>query len=503
MSGTVDLVRRFDGLRALVIGDAILDSYLRGTVARLCSEGPVPVVSKTGQESSPGGAANTAANLRALGAEVIYLGVVGADPAACTLRHALRERDVDDAWLVEDEAAETLHKLRILAGDQYVVRVDEGETRRASAGAEARLLAHVDDAFPLADVVVVSDYGYGAVSDVVIERLRALIAASPRLLVVDAKDVRRFHRSGATLIAPNHLEARMAVEPAVRPDPEVCLAEVERIGRRLLAMVDARYAAITLAAQGVLLLGRDGTADHLPTRPVVHADDVGAGDSFTAAAALALAAGGEPVDAVRIGIEAAGIAVTKPRTAVVPREDLLRRLGRGEDVVGPGVAALAARIDADRVAGRTVVFTNGVFDLLHAGHVQFLRMARELGDILVVGVNSDASVRRLKGKSRPINSERDRLALVAALDVVDHAILFEDDTPASLIRALRPHLHVKGGDYANTEIPEADAVREVGARSVILPRIGLASTTGVIDRVLATATNGSAPRSRARTGVVR
>ena len=490
---TVDLVRRFAGLRAVVIGDAILDSYLRGTVVRLCSEGPVPIVSKTGQESSPGGAANTAANLRALGAEVRYLGIVGPDAAAAGLRQALRERDVDDTCIVEDAAVETLHKLRILAGEQYVVRVDEGETRRPSPNAIARLLAHLDEVLPRADLVVVSDYGYGAVPDAVIERL-GNPATRPPVLVVDAKDVRRFSHVGATLLTPNHLEARLAVEPSVRPNPEVDVADLERIGRRLLATIDAQHAAITMAAAGVLLLGQDGSAVHLPARPVVHADDVGAGDSFTAAAALALAAGGSPVEATGIGIEAAGIAVTKPRTAVVPWEELRRRLDRGQDVVAPMATELAARIDAERLAGRTVVFTNGVFDLLHAGHVQFLRMAKELGDVLVVAVNSDASVRRLKGKSRPINSERDRLALIAALDVVDHAILFEDDTPASLIRALRPHLHVKGGDYADSELPEADAVREVGARSVILPRIGLASTTGLIDRVLATApgrVNGS------------
>jgi D-beta-D-heptose 7-phosphate kinase/D-beta-D-heptose 1-phosphate adenosyltransferase len=490
MSMTIDLVRRFRGLRAVVIGDAILDSYVRGTVARLCSEGPVPVVSKTGQETSPGGAANTAANLRALGADVRYLGIVGADSAAASLREALRARQVDDTWLIEDQSVETLHKLRILAGDQYVVRVDEGETRRPSPDATARLLAHLDDVLQQVDVVVVSDYGYGAVPDAVIERLRAMKTAAGPVLVVDAKDVRRFAQVEATLVTPNHLEARLAVEPAVRPNPEVQLAEVERVGRRLLEMVDAQHAAITIAADGVLLLGQDGSATHLPARPVVHADAVGAGDSFTAAAALALAAGGSPVEAARIGIEAAGIAVTKPSTAVVPWEELRRRLDRGEDVVAPAARALAARIDAERVAGRTVVFTNGVFDLLHAGHVQFLRMAKELGDVLVVAVNSDASVRRLKGNCRPINCERDRLDLVAALDVVDHAIMFEDDTPASLIRALRPHIHVKGGDYADLELPEADAVREVGAKSVILPRIGLTSTTRVIDRVLATAWDG-------------
>lgn len=491
MSGTVELVRRFATLRVVVIGDAILDSYLRGTVARLCSEGPVPIVAKTGQEDTPGGAANTAANLRALGADVIYLGLVGADAAAATLRQTLRDRDIEDRWLVEDDTTETLHKLRIIAGDQYVVRVDEGETQRPSERAIDQLLDRMKEVVPEADVVVVSDYGYGAVPDAVIDWLREADATKRPILVVDAKDVRRFRDVGATLLTPNHLEARIAVEPSIRPNPVIDVADLERIGHRLLETTDARHVAITIASDGVLLLGQDGAATHLPARPVAHADVVGAGDSFTAAAALTLAVGKTPLEAVRVGIEAAGIAVTKPRTAVVNAAELSRRLDRGEDVIAAAAGPLAAHIDAERVAGRSVVFTNGVFDLLHAGHVQFLRMAKELGDVLIVAVNSDVSVRRLKGKSRPINNEEDRLALVAALDVVDHAILFEDDTPASLIRVLRPHIHVKGGDYADAELPEADAVREVGARSVILPRIGPASTTGLIDRVLATVPSGA------------
>ncbi|MBX6342716.1 MAG: bifunctional hydroxymethylpyrimidine kinase/phosphomethylpyrimidine kinase, partial [Thermomicrobiaceae bacterium] len=304
MATAIDIVRRFRRLRALVLGDAMLDSYLEGTAARLCTEGPVPVVRKTAEERAPGGAANTAANLRALGAEVAFVGLVGRDVAGALLRKALRERGVDDAWLVEDGSVTTLHKLRILADGQYVVRFDEGETRDCAPEAREALLQALDRAYPRCDVVVVSDYTYGVCGDDLLARLRALRAERPVPLVVDSKAIHRFRDVGATVVTPNYLEARLAVVPSAAANGRVDLAEVERIGRRLLATIDAEQAAITLGADGVLLLERDGGALHLPAHPVPGANDVGAGDSFTAALALAIAAGADSAEAARIGIDA-------------------------------------------------------------------------------------------------------------------------------------------------------------------------------------------------------
>jgi len=250
-----------------------------------------------------------------------------------------------------------------------------------------------------------------------------------------------------------------------------------------------------MAAEGVFLIDCHGTALHLPVHPVPQANDVGAGDSFAAAMALALAAGASIDKAARIGIDAAGIAVTKRWTSVVNYQELLQRVSLTDHIslteVGPqeALSRLATQLDRERLAGRTIVFTNGIFDILHAGHVEFLRQAKELGDVLVVGINSDRSTRRLKGKSRPINSERDRMALVAALDAVDHVVLFDQDTPAELISMLRPHIHVKGGDYADEVLPEAQAVHEVGGRIVILPLADSISTSSVIDRIIALASD--------------
>lgn len=487
----VDVVRGFQGLRALVVGDAMLDSYLEGVATRLCKEGPVPVVRKVAEERAPGGAANAAANLAALGAEVRFVALVGRDDAGARLRTALRDRGVDDAWLIEDEAVATLHKLRVLANGQYVVRFDEGETRGVSATGRAALLARASDAFADCDLVLIPDYDYGAVTDALIGRLRDLRAEHPCPLAVDAKRIARYAEARATLVTPNLREARLAVDPQAPADDPIAGAEARRVARRLRGRLDADYLAVTMAADGVLLLDRAGGERHLPVPPVPRAGDVGAGDSFTAAAVLALASGAPAEQAVRIGIDAAAIAITRQRTSVVPYQELLRRASLDDRAAPLSLKELAVRLDIERFGGKTIVFTNGVYDILHAGHVQLLQRAKTLGDILVVGVNSDASTRRLKGPTRPINREADRRALVAALGPVDHALIFDEDTPAETIRALRPDVHVKGGDYVADELPEIDAVREVGARVEILSLVAGRSTTNVISQIASLVHDGA------------
>ncbi len=391
MTTAVNLVRGFRHLRALVIGDAMLDTYLEGTATRLCREGPVPVVRKTAELYAPGGAANTAANLRALDADVIFLGFVGHDTTGTLLRSALRKLGVEDASLVEDEFASTLHKLRILADGQYVVRFDDEETHHYSSESHTQLLANLEKAFPSCDLVVVSDYCYGVVSDRIIDRLRALRAAHPKVLLVDSKDLHHFRDVGATVITPNHLEAQLLVGytrdtslGVFRPDTlareaDTSLSEIERIGQHLLTMIDTEHAAITMAGDGVLLIDRRGRTLHLPTHPVSQPNDVGAGDSFAAAMALALAAGGNVEEAARIALDAASIAVTKRWTAVVHYQELLQRvslrdharysrplISLSEAWTPEALSQLMTQLDAQRLRDQRIVFTNGVFDLLSA-----------------------------------------------------------------------------------------------------------------------------------------
>lgn len=497
MTTPIDLVRSFQSLRVIVIGDLMLDSYFEGTAARLCSEGPVPVVRRTRVDRVPGGAANVGANLRAMGAEVRLIGLIGADSAGATLRQALRERDIDDRWLVEDDASSTLHKLRILADGQYVVRFDEGDTASASSSARQELVTNLEAAFDSCDLIVVPDYTYGVISEDTLAALKGVRRDHPVKLVVDSKDLRRFHDCQASAVTPNHREARLMIGRISEPGELDLQADAIAVGRELLGRIDAELAAITLAGDGVMLVGRDEPARHLPSFPVERANDVGAGDTFTSALALALAAGGAAADAAGIALEAAAIAVTKPRTAIVEHQELLRRVSLRafnplDDDLGGAAERLAALLDTDRLLDKSIVFTNGVFDILHAGHIDFLKRAKALGDVLVVGVNSDRSARKLKGPNRPINNQNDRLALVSALEPVNHAVLFDEETPAELIRRLRPHIHAKGGDYAGRDLPETDAVLAAGGRVVVLPLAGSSSTTSVIDRIvtLSTASTG-------------
>jgi len=494
MPSLVEIVRRFRDLRVVVIGDAMLDTYRIGSASRLCTEGPVPVVVESETWQTPGGAANAAANLRALGAEVRVVGIVGPDHSGTILRASLADHGVSDRWLVEDSSVTTMCKERLIADGQYVVRMDTGSTRACSPAGIQQLVSNLRAAFDTCDAVVISDYGYGATPDAVLAVLRELRAVRNVPLVVDSKYLWRFSAMQATVVTPNHHEARALVAASVAGAD----MDLPVVGTALLKRVDCEHAAITLAADGVLIASRSGTTVHIPAHPIANPADVGAGDSFTSALALGLAAGAEVADAARIAIDAAAIAVMKPRTAIVDQQELLQRVslrglhglhGRHDPTSSSqGEASLLAeKLLVDRLAGRMIVFTNGIFDILHAGHIAFLREARAMGDVLVVGVNSDMSLGRMPAQRRPINSERDRRALIAALDPVDHALLFDESNPSALIRLLHPHIHVKGGDYAAEALPEAEAVHEVGGRIVILPLAGEDTTRAMIDRILSIA----------------
>ena len=490
-ASAVDVVRGFPGLRVLVVGDAMLDTWLEGEAIRLCKEAPVPVVREASTTHCAGGAANTAANLAALGAEVSFVSLIGRDSAGDHLRQALREAGIDDAGLVEDGDVSSLHKLRVIANGQYVVRFDEGDTEQASAPGRALILRRIADMYARCDAVVVSDYCHGAICDEVIGTLIRLRERGQKVIVVDSKEIARFCELQATMVTPNLREAHHAADPRGSLDPRSTLTAAREIGARLRSLLRADQIAVTMANEGVLLIGPTGEQTHLPCHPVERAGDVGAGDTFTAAAALALTMGAPAALAVRVGIDSASIAVTRSRTSVVSYQDLLRRVSLDDNPDPLSLKDVVARLEGERFLGKRIVFTNGVFDILHAGHVQLLRRARALGDVLVVGLNSDASTRRLKGPTRPVNRESDRIALVSALDVVDYAVLFDEDTPAELIRAIRPHVHVKGGDYMAEFLPEIEAVHEVGAEVEILSLVAGRSTTALIDRIVATATAAS------------
>jgi rfaE bifunctional protein kinase chain/domain len=327
------LLRRFHNLCVLVVGDVMLDTYLEGEATRLCSEGPVPVVRKTEKQRVPGGAANTAANVRALGAEVLLLGVVGHDSAGSLLREALRERGISDRWLVEDATLSTLHKLRVIANGHYVVRYDEGSKRdqACSPTAQQQLLSHLDELHRQCDVIIISDYCYGVLFPELIARLHSLQRMHPRPWLIDSKALQRYQSVPATILTPNYSEAlallaQLQGRPSDYDHSGANLAEVEQAARLLLSYFRTACIVLTLGPHGVFLLEHSGDMLHLPAHSVDCVSDIGAGDTFSSALALVLGAGGTLHEAAAIGIDAAGIAVSKPRTAAVQYQELWRRV---------------------------------------------------------------------------------------------------------------------------------------------------------------------------------
>jgi len=479
-------IQAFADLNVVIIGEAMLDSYLEGTTGRLCREAPVPIVALQNRRNAPGGAANSAVNARALGASVRFLSVVGDDAEAGWLRESLEARGVplDPRDLLVDPDRRTLAKQRVIAESQLLVRFDQGTTTAISTRTEARLIARLIELFPRVDAVIVSDYGYGILTPKVIVTLAQLQdEAAPKVVVVDSKTLASYRDVAPTAVKPNYGEAAELL--GWDKFAGSTLGRAERIAsasERILDLSGAKIAAVTLDTDGALVVERDRAPYRTYARAEHHSRAAGAGDTFLATLALSLAAGADTPAASELASAAAAVVVGHEGTVPCSVGELLTRVAPGTKPTAD-LSALAARLDADRRRGLRVVFTNGCFDILHRGHVTYLSAAKAQGDILVVGVNSDAGIKRLKGPDRPINTLEDRVEVLAALSCVDHLIPFDDDTPERLIEALRPDVFVKGGDYTRDRLPEAALVERLGGEVRILPFVADRSTTRIIERI--------------------
>jgi D-beta-D-heptose 7-phosphate kinase/D-beta-D-heptose 1-phosphate adenosyltransferase len=484
------LLDTFAALRVLVIGDAMQDAYLHGASSRLCREAPVPIVAVDARHEVPGGAANVAVNVRALGAHVAMLSVVGDDEAGAALRASLAVRGIDVASVLVDPRRATLAKHRVFAGTQMVVRFDVGTTERVDRAREAELVERLGALCGAHDAVIVSDYGYGVLTPRLVAALAEWQARAPRVIVVDSKTLPAYRDVGVTAVKPNYdetvrlLGGRPVVRAGARADG------LARYGRRLLELTGAQIAAVTLDTDGAIFFERGRAPYRTYARPADHSRATGAGDTFAGALALALAAGGDVAATAEIASAAAAIVVAKEGTASCSLGELCGYVA-GEQKVASDLVALLTRLDGVRHAGKRVVLTNGCFDILHSGHIGYLNAAKALGDVLVVGVNTDASVRRLKGPGRPINTFEERAAVLAGLSAVDHIVAFDEDTAEALCRAVRPHVFAKGGDYTRERLPEAAVVEAHGGQVHILPFLRDRSTSSIIDRVRARETSAA------------
>jgi D-beta-D-heptose 7-phosphate kinase/D-beta-D-heptose 1-phosphate adenosyltransferase len=481
--------------RVLVVGDLILDRYVSGEVRRISPEAPIPVLAAESSEYRLGGAGNVAVNLATMEARVQVVGVVGSDRPAGIMEGIFGDLGIR-ADLVPDSSKPTVQKSRMLSGVHQMLRVDWEDTRPIEGAVLQSVRECVEKNLAETDILVLSDYGKGTLPPGLLRSILTAAQAQGVPVVVDPKGADYSRYRGATLLTPNRREAEVAVGCALDSDEAIVEA-----GNRLKEQVQVDKVVITLGPRGIYF--RDGDRDgqrgpegRIPTMARAVYDVTGAGDTVVALLAICLAEGWDLEPAVDLANHAAGIVVAKLGAHSVRRSELLARLREPPPDDGPiqvlgqthpkqlDPSNLKGLIEAWKSAQHRVVFTNGCFDVLHAGHVQYLRFARSQGDVLLVGVNSDASVARLKGEGRPIHSLADRMSVLAALEMVDGVVSFDTDTPLDLVEQVTPDVLIKGEDWGDRGVVGREWVESHGGKVILAPLLEGRSTSAVIESLL-------------------
>ncbi|MEH6696995.1 MAG: D-glycero-beta-D-manno-heptose 1-phosphate adenylyltransferase [Hyphomonas sp.] len=481
----IALVRAAAGKRVVCVGDVMLDRFVYGHVARISPEAPVPIMRRTREAAMPGGAGNVGRNLSTLGMRTSLIGVVGDDAEGRALAELLGQIDGVESDLIVMRDRPTTLKTRFVAGGQQLLRVDAEDTKAIDLSTEADLVVSLEDAAKDASLIILSDYAKGAVTPGVIEAAIAAGRAHGIPVIADPKGL-DFARYGAVdVLKPNAVELSQAMGLPVETDRDAA----EALGQAL-SILPAKAIVVTRAAKGMSFANQGGEVMHRSGEAREVYDVSGAGDTSIAALALGLAAGGTMEEAVSLAIAASGIAVGKSGTATVAASELKQALQMGMRNGGVShvpLETLKDQVEVWRDAQLTVGFTNGCFDILHPGHLRVLEEAKARCGRLVVGLNSDASVKRLKGPTRPVNDEVSRARVLSGLSAVDAVVVFDEDTPLALIEALQPDLLVKGGDYSIDSIVGADVVLARGGTVHIVPLVDGQSTTAAIARACAQA----------------
>ncbi|HLW68164.1 MAG TPA: D-glycero-beta-D-manno-heptose 1-phosphate adenylyltransferase, partial [Gemmataceae bacterium] len=483
----IQLVQDLGQPRVLVLGDLMLDRYIWGDAERISQEAPVALLRADRREERLGGASSVATMLRALGANVSIAGVVGEDADAKRIREMLTDLEIDPAGVVADASRPTTLKERYIGRaqqrhPQQMMRVDYESRLPVSEPIARELLRHISRQLSDADLVLISDYDKGVC---VPGLLRNVIAAAShkgiRTLAdpIRGRDYRKYH--GCSALTPNRLETSLASGRTIEKVTEALAAAGE-----LRELLDLEAMIVTLDKDGMALAHADGRRQHFATRPRQVYDITGAGDMVLSVLGLALAAGADYDPAIRLGNVAGGLEVEKIGVATITRDEILRELLRGSGSTKLyDLTSLRLEIEHRRSLGQKIAFTNGCFDVLHAGHVQYLQEARAQGDALIVAVNSDESVRSLKGPQRPINSLEARVMVLAGMQAVDYLTVFDDLTPMRLIEELRPDVLVKGGDYRPGEVVGSEFVKSYGGRVHLASLREGFSTTRLLKRMKA------------------
>jgi D-beta-D-heptose 7-phosphate kinase/D-beta-D-heptose 1-phosphate adenosyltransferase len=476
-----DFIEQLPELRLLVLGDLMLDEYLWGQTGRISPEAPVQIVEVEEEELRLGGAGNVINNLAQLGCEVHVAGVVGDNQDGRTLRTMLEKMDVNCDALFHVADRLTSRKTRVLASRQQMIRIDRESRNSIDPEHEDYLIEHLSKLSVPYDAILVSDYLKGTVTNKVLQEIIAVGRDRGIPVIVDPKGTDYSRYAGATLLTPNRREAELASGIEIVDEERLMNA-----GEKLCRELDLELLVVTRSEEGMSLFYRDGKHIQLPTQAREVFDVSGAGDTVAALFAAGLAAGQSYADSARIANFGAGVVVGKLGTSTVSPEELCSAAevseGGGRKFIGR--EELAALVDGHKLNGKKIVFTNGCFDLLHVGHVKYLQKARSFGDMLILGLNTDDSVRRLKGEKRPLICEEERSHILAALDCVDYVTLFDEDTPVNLIQALKPDVLVKGADYTVEGVVGHDLVEKWGGRVELVEFVGGRSTTTLIDKII-------------------
>jgi D-beta-D-heptose 7-phosphate kinase / D-beta-D-heptose 1-phosphate adenosyltransferase len=468
----------------LCVGDLMLDEFVYGEVSRISPEAPAPVIAARRSETNIGGAGNVARNIASLGAKCIFVGLIGEDAAGAELKAALAKERLIESVIVTDASRPTTRKMRFVSEHflTHMLRADWEMTHPAAGETEQKLIDTILPLIPRADIVLLSDYAKGVLTARVIRNVIDAARKARKAVIVDPKSANFAIYRGATLLTPNRKEFSEATRSRADSSESIAAAAQDA-----MQLADCEAILVTQSERGMTLVPRTGEVVHVPSHPVKVRDVSGAGDTVVAILAVARAAGADWEDALRLANAAAAVAVGKKGTAIVTPAELRRQilphasLAAEEKIVAPG-RELEAQLSDWRKQDLRIGFTNGCFDILHPGHVKVLTAARGACDRLIVGLNSDASVKRLKGEGRPVQTERARAEVLAALEAVDLVAIFEEDTPLRLIEQIKPTVLVKGGDYTREQVVGHEIVEAHGGEVVLVEVLAGFSTTSLVDR---------------------
>ena len=460
----------------------MLDEYLWGKAERISPEAPVQIVDVTREELRLGGAGNVANNLSELGVQVSICSVIGDDENGDALLDIFDNKRIATDPIFRDPARRTSRKTRVVAAHQQIIRIDRESRADLSSNMERSVCAWIETNISKYNIVLLSDYLKGVLTSGVLSTTLNGARKAHIPVLVDPKGSDFIRYNGATILTPNKKEAEAASGITIHDADSLELAAAN-----IMKQVGLEYLLITRSEEGMSFFSREAGSVHIPTVAREVFDVSGAGDTVIAALAAGMAAGADMLEAAELANVAAGIAVNKLGTSTVTPAELINAVAHAANDRNTKISscdAIAVLIDAEKSRGKKIVFTNGCFDLLHAGHVKYLQKARLLGDLLVLGLNSDASVRRLKGEKRPLIGEDERAQILSALDCVDYVIIFEEDTPIKLISAVKPDILAKGGDYAPDAVVGKELVESYGGKLELVSFVDGKSTTNIIEKVL-------------------